>query len=73
MADGSPRIEAGPAKAMADEPVTVRASGFSPGEKVTLRARTEDILPLVAHFAQAMDWPGVLRPGRRSARVSRES
>jgi dienelactone hydrolase len=41
MAEPSPKIEACPHRALADEPVALKASGFSPGEKVTLRARTE--------------------------------
>jgi len=38
----APKIEADPGRALADESVVVKASGFSPGERVTLRARTED-------------------------------
>jgi dienelactone hydrolase len=42
MDDSGPIIELSPERALADEPVTVKASGFSAGEKVTLRARTDD-------------------------------
>jgi dienelactone hydrolase len=41
MDEFGPRIELSPDRALADEPITVNASGFSPGEKVTLRARTK--------------------------------
>lgn len=37
-----PRIQVCPDRALADEPVTLNVAGFSPGEKVTLRAQTED-------------------------------
>jgi dienelactone hydrolase len=37
-----PKIEVDPARALADQPVLVKASGFSPGERVTVRAQTED-------------------------------
>jgi len=39
--ESGPRIKGYPG-ALADEPVIVKASGFSPGERVTLTARTED-------------------------------
>ncbi len=37
---GTPGIEVPGSRQMADEPVAIRATGFSPGENVTLRART---------------------------------